>query len=44
LRHLARMQTIVGTMTPARLKQYAKASEVQLTREEWLTFIALLKI
>jgi len=22
-------------MTPARLKQYAKASEVQLTREEW---------
>lgn len=35
LRHPANIQTIVGTMTPERLKQYAKASEVRLTREEW---------
>lgn len=35
LRHPAHIQTIVGTMTPGRLKNYALASEVQLTREEW---------
>lgn len=35
LRHPARIQTIVGTMTPERLKQYAQASEVVLSREEW---------
>lgn len=35
LRHPANIQTIVGTMTPERLKQYTKASEVRLTREEW---------
>ncbi|WP_313469591.1 aldo/keto reductase [Carnobacterium sp.] len=35
LRHPARIQTIVGTMTPERLKQYARASEVVLSREEW---------
>lgn len=35
LRHPARIQTIVGTMTPERLKRYAQASEVVLTREEW---------
>lgn len=35
LRHPANIQTIVGTMTPERLKQYVKASEVRLTREEW---------
>ncbi len=35
LRHPANMQTIVGTMTPARLTAIAKASDVTLTREEW---------
>ncbi|MGX7393741.1 aldo/keto reductase [Carnobacterium mobile] len=35
LRHPARIQTIVGTMTPERLKQYAQASEMVLSREEW---------
>ncbi|WP_163582568.1 aldo/keto reductase [Gracilibacillus saliphilus] len=35
LRHPARMQPIVGTMNPERLQNVAKASEVNLTREEW---------
>lgn len=35
LRHPARMQPIVGTMNPDRLQAIAKASEVNLTREEW---------
>ena len=35
LRHPAHIQAIVGTMTPDRLKQYALASDIQLTREEW---------
>ncbi|WP_249872414.1 aldo/keto reductase [Oceanobacillus saliphilus] len=35
LRHPAKIQTIVGTMTPERLTNIAKASTVELTREEW---------
>ncbi len=35
LRHPAKMQPIVGTMNPKRLQDIAKASEVNLTREEW---------
>ncbi|MBY0098329.1 aldo/keto reductase [Mesobacillus maritimus] len=35
LRHPAKIQTIVGTMTPERLTNIAKASDVILTREEW---------
>jgi len=35
LRHPAKMQPIVGTTNAARLKDICKASEVQLTREEW---------
>ncbi|MCU9612377.1 aldo/keto reductase [Caldibacillus lycopersici] len=35
LRHPAKIQTIVGTMTPSRLTNIAKASEIELTREEW---------
>lgn len=35
LRHPAHIQTIVGTMTPNRLNEYALASDIQLTREEW---------
>ena len=35
LRHPARMQPIVGTTSPERIKQVAKASEVKLTRPEW---------
>ncbi|MFD2654665.1 aldo/keto reductase [Gracilibacillus thailandensis] len=35
LRHPARLQPIVGTMNPERLQNIAKASEVNLTREEW---------
>ncbi len=35
LRHPANIQTIVGTMTPERLTNIAKASNIFLTREEW---------
>lgn len=35
LRHPAKIQPIVGTMTSERIKQIAKASEVTLLREEW---------
>ncbi|GAA0348746.1 aldo/keto reductase [Bacillus horti] len=35
LRHPAKMQPVVGTMNMARLKDCIKASEVELTREEW---------
>ncbi len=35
LRHPANMQPIIGTMNVQRLKDSVKASEVQLTREDW---------
>lgn len=35
LRHPAKIQPIVGTMNPARLKDICKASKVNLTRQEW---------
>ncbi len=35
LRHPARMQVVVGTMSPTRLGQIAAASTITLTREEW---------
>jgi predicted oxidoreductase len=35
LRHPARMQPIIGTMNIGRLKDSCKASEIDLTREEW---------
>jgi predicted oxidoreductase len=35
LRHPARMQPILGTTNPARVKDICKASDVQLTRQEW---------
>ena len=35
LRHPAKIQTIVGTMNPNRLREIAKASNVNLTRKEW---------
>ncbi|TBL76070.1 aldo/keto reductase [Paenibacillus thalictri] len=35
LRHPARMQPVTGTMNIERLKDCCKASDVQLTREEW---------
>lgn len=35
LRHPARMQPIVGTTNPSRLKDICKASNVTLTRPEW---------
>ncbi|MCZ8516409.1 aldo/keto reductase [Paenibacillus filicis] len=35
LRHPARMQPVTGTMNIERLKDCCKASDIQLTREEW---------
>lgn len=35
LRHPARMQPILGTTNPQRLKDMCKASDVTLTRQEW---------
>ncbi len=35
LRHPAKIQPIAGTTNPARLKDICKASNVDLTREEW---------
>ncbi|WP_080145470.1 aldo/keto reductase [Marinilactibacillus piezotolerans] len=35
LRHPAKMQVILGTMNPERIKTYASASDIRLTREEW---------
>jgi predicted oxidoreductase len=37
LRHPARMQPVVGTTRPERVRESAAASEVTLTREEWYT-------
>ncbi len=35
LRHPARMQPIVGSVRPERLKEIAKASDVTITHDEW---------
>lgn len=35
LRHPARMQPIVGTTNPGRLKDICRASDITLTRQEW---------
>ncbi|MDQ0222478.1 aldo/keto reductase [Streptococcus moroccensis] len=35
LRHPAKMQAIIGSMTPERLENVAKACDVILTRQEW---------
>ena len=35
LRHPARMQPIIGTTSPTRVRDACKASEVKLTRQEW---------
>ncbi|WP_239616381.1 aldo/keto reductase [Cohnella mopanensis] len=35
LRHPARMQPVIGSMNIGRLKDCCKASEIELTREEW---------
>lgn len=35
LRHPARLQPVVGTMNPSRLRDCCKASDVTLTRQEW---------
>lgn len=35
LRHPANMQVIAGTMTPSRIEEIAKASDIRLSREDW---------
>lgn len=37
LRHPAKMQVMVGTLNPNRLRDISLASQVDLTREEWYT-------
>lgn len=34
-RHPAKMQTIIGSMNPSRIKDICKESNIELTREEW---------
>lgn len=34
-RHPANIQTIIGTMTPSRIVESCKGSEIHLTKEEW---------
>ncbi|CAM3082435.1 aldo/keto reductase family oxidoreductase [Lactococcus hircilactis] len=34
-RHPANIQTVIGTITPSRIKEVCDASDVVLTREEW---------
>ncbi|QAA32575.1 aldo/keto reductase [Clostridium manihotivorum] len=35
LRHPAKIQTVIGSMNPTRIREICKASNVQLSREEW---------
>lgn len=35
LRHPAKMQVLVGSMTPSRIKECALGSEIDLSREDW---------
>lgn len=35
LRHPARIQAVIGSMNPERITQIARASDVELTRQEW---------
>ena len=37
LRHPARMQVVIGTTNPERIRACAQATEVRLSREEWYT-------
>lgn len=34
-RHPAKMQTVIGSMSPERIKNMVKAFDIQLTKEEW---------
>ena len=35
LKHPAKIQPVVGTITPDRIRETAKADDIELTREEW---------
>jgi predicted oxidoreductase len=35
LKHPSRIQPIVGTINPDRIREAAKAADIELTREEW---------
>jgi predicted oxidoreductase len=35
LRHPAKMQPIIGTMNPRRIRDICKATDVEMTRPEW---------
>ena len=40
LRHPARIQPIIGTTTPARIRAACEADSIELTREEWYSLYA----
>ena len=40
MRHPARIQTLIGTMNPSRLKDICTAATLTLTREEWYSLYA----
>ncbi len=35
LKHPAKIMPIIGTINPERIREAAKAAELELTREEW---------
>ena len=35
MRHPAKIQTVIGTTTPFRVRDYATAADIELSREEW---------
>jgi predicted oxidoreductase len=35
LKHPSRIVPIIGTVNPARIRELARAPEIELTREEW---------
>ena len=35
LRHPSKIQPIIGSITPERIREAAKADDLELTREEW---------
>jgi predicted oxidoreductase len=39
LRHPSRMIPIIGTLNPHRIREAARADEVELTREEWYNLL-----
>ena len=39
LRHPARIVPIIGTLNPHRIREAARADDIELTREEWYSLL-----